>query len=49
MKLVSQYYSDERYAKVYIQNGWLYIDEAEIEKYIQRTHRKMDLTVESYA
>lgn len=49
MKLISQYYSDERYSKVYIQNGWLYIDEAEIEKYIQRTHRRMDLTVESYA
>ena len=49
MKLVSQYYWDERYAKVYIQNGWLYIDESEIEKYIQRIHRKMDLSVESYS
>ena len=49
MKIISEYYSDERYAKVYIDKGYLYIDENEIQKYINRTHRKMDLTVESYA
>lgn len=49
MKIISEYYSDERYAKVYIDKGYLYIDENEIQKYINRTHRRMDLTVESYA
>ncbi len=49
MKIISQYYSDERYAQVYLDQWWLYIDELEIQKYINRTHRKMDLTVESYS
>lgn len=49
LKLISEYYLDERYAQVYIDKWWLYIDEMEIQKYINRTHRKMDLTVESYS
>lgn len=49
MKIISAYYNEEAYAKVYIDKWWLYVDEIEIQKYIDRTHRKMDLTIESYA